>query len=136
MKKVFILTALISLTLFFACNKQEVEVDFVPANQEVTSFPSALTTAKADFSINISRDIFEKDILTFTNNSLNAESYHWDFGNGGTSSSEDPTYMYKMHGYYTITLTVTDAHGNIDQVTKDVPVLCIFGGGTHPSTDE
>lgn len=136
MKKVFILTTLISLTLFFACNKQEVEGVFVPANQEVTSFPSAITAAKASFSINTSRDIFEKDVLTFTNTSLNAVSYHWDFGNGGTSTKESPVYMYKMHGYYTITLTVTDVHGNTDEITQDAPVLCIFGGGTHPTNDD
>jgi len=134
MKNLFVLFVLVSLTFFFSCGNQEITNDFVPANQEVTTFPNV--TGKASFTVNTSRDIFEKDILTITNTSVNAVSYHWDFGNGGMSISDNPTYMYKMHGYYTITLTITDALGNTDQVTQDVPVLCVFGGGPHESIDE
>jgi len=131
MKKVFILTTLMSLTLFFACNKQEVQDDFVPVHHEMTSFPSSMTVGKASFTLDTSRDIFEKDILKISNNSINAVAYHWNFGNGITSTSENPEHTYEMHGNYTIKLAVTDIHGNIYQASQVAPVLCLFGGGTH-----
>ncbi|WP_333693661.1 PKD domain-containing protein [Flavobacterium sp.] len=36
-------------------------------------------------------------------------SYHWDFGDGVTSSAENPTHVYTADGYYGIKLTVTNA---------------------------
>ena len=43
--------------------------------------------------------------VEFTNNSENADSYLWDFGeNGNTSTIEEPTYTYADTGMYTVTL--------------------------------
>ena len=52
-------------------------------------------------------------------------SYSWDFGNGG--SREDATGQvasigYKKVGKYLVTLTVTDAAGNSDTLTKQIRV--------------
>ncbi len=48
----------------------------------------------------------------FTNNSTNATSYSWDFGDGsGTSSIENPTYTYAFKGQYNVTLTATSSVG-------------------------
>lgn len=46
-------------------------------------------------------------------------NYHWDFGDGNTQSSTDPsiTYIYASIGEYTITLTVTDDYGDTDSIT-------------------
>ena len=38
-------------------------------------------------------------------------SYHWDFGDGGTSFDEDPDHTYQEPGDYTATVTVTDGAG-------------------------
>ena len=43
--------------------------------------------------------------VIFTNNSLYANSYLWDFGDGNTESTENPIYNYTETGNYTITLT-------------------------------
>ena len=43
--------------------------------------------------------------VEFTNNSDNADSYLWDFGeNGNTSTLEEPIYTYADTGMYTVTL--------------------------------
>ncbi|MBI2967724.1 MAG: choice-of-anchor L domain-containing protein [Bacteroidetes bacterium] len=38
----------------------------------------------------------------------NLTTYFWDFGNGNTSTIEDPSYTYPSAGTYTVTLTMTD----------------------------
>ncbi len=41
----------------------------------------------------------------FTNNSINATSYLWDFGNGQTTTDTEPSFTYPQPGIYTVTLT-------------------------------
>jgi PKD repeat protein len=51
--------------------------------------------------------------VNFTNNtSGNATSYLWDFGNGATSSTANPTYVYTNVGIYTVSLTATNSDGS------------------------
>jgi PKD repeat protein len=45
--------------------------------------------------------------VLFTNNSSNATTYHWDFGDNETSSDNNPTHTYLTPGLYTIQLTAT-----------------------------
>jgi hypothetical protein len=45
--------------------------------------------------------------VEFTNKSVNAISYFWDFGNGQTSTEENPVTYYYQSGQYTAKLTVT-----------------------------
>jgi len=49
--------------------------------------------------------------VTMTNNSLYADSYVWEFGDGGVSYAENPTYTYMESGTFRITLTVTGPGG-------------------------
>ena len=49
-------------------------------------------------------------------------SWHWAFGNGNTSSEQNPIYSYDMIGTYNVTLTVLDDDGNIDMISKEVTV--------------
>lgn len=42
--------------------------------------------------------------VTFANNSRNAESYEWNFGDGATSRDANPTHDYKHSGNYTVVL--------------------------------
>ncbi|MGD0080963.1 MAG: PKD domain-containing protein [Methanoregula sp.] len=44
------------------------------------------------------------------------ESFAWDFGDGGTSTSQNPSYTYTIPGTYTVTLTVKYAEGSIPSV--------------------
>ncbi|MCP4552994.1 MAG: PKD domain-containing protein [Bacteroidetes bacterium] len=49
--------------------------------------------------------------VTFTNYSENSTSYAWDFGDGGTSTDENPVYTYTEAGNYTVLLTSSNAEG-------------------------
>lgn len=62
-------------------------------------------------------------------------SWYWQFGDGGTSYDQNPTYVYNNAGSYTVTLTATNAEGSDDEVktgyiTVDpcVPPTAAFSG--------
>jgi len=54
--------------------------------------------------------------VTFTNQSTGATSYSWNFGDGGTSTAQNPSHTYTAAGSYTVTLTVTNACGSDDEI--------------------
>jgi len=47
-------------------------------------------------------------VVEFSNFSTNATSYTWDFGDGGSSTEENPTYTYTAGGDYDVVLTASD----------------------------
>ncbi len=49
--------------------------------------------------------------IQFTNESVDAYSYEWDFGDGNTSTEENPTHSYKVGGTYKVTLTAYSKNG-------------------------
>ncbi|MGC9084516.1 MAG: PKD domain-containing protein, partial [Anaerolineae bacterium] len=48
-------------------------------------------------------------------------AWHWDFGDGGTSSLQNPTHLYASTGNFVVTLVVTNSEGS-DSVTGTVTV--------------
>lgn len=50
-------------------------------------------------------------------------SYSWNFGDGGTSTSPQPTHKYMQTGTFTASLTVTDNAGDTASVTHQITVI-------------
>ncbi|MBK9319164.1 MAG: PKD domain-containing protein [Bacteroidetes bacterium] len=50
-------------------------------------------------------------IVDFTDASQNAASWSWDFGDGNTSTLQNPSHSYATFGLYNVCLTVTDTCG-------------------------
>lgn len=48
--------------------------------------------------------------------------YHWDFGDGNTSTERNPSYSYKNAGNYSATFTVIDNEGNSSTDTATVSI--------------
>jgi len=78
--------------------------------------PAAEATAAFDFTI-------DGMSVTFTNTSTAADSYSWDFGDGASSTEENPVHTYAANGSYTVKLTATNSAGS-----KDVSKLVTIGG--------
>lgn len=70
-------------------------------------------------------DVVAVGNVAFTNTSTNGATYAWDFGDGSTSTQQNPTHTYAANGTYTVCLTVTSADGCIDVVCNDVIVSSI-----------
>lgn len=83
MKHKIFLLALIA-TIFIGCKTEE---------------PEATPVAKFTYSI-------KDKTVTFTDQSVHAQSYHWDFGDGTESTKQNPTKTYSNSGEYKVILTV------------------------------
>jgi len=58
----------------------------------------------ADFSVNDSIFCNVPATVNFTNTSYYSNSYYWDFGDGNTSTSTNPSHTYSNYGTYTVSL--------------------------------
>lgn len=62
-------------------------------------------------------------IIDFINLSTNGPtSYSWVFGDGNTSTDENPTHDYTKNGFFNVTLIATNADGASDPITFPVGV--------------
>ncbi len=83
------------------------------------SLEGTSTQLKANFTFAVDEKTAGK--VTFTNTSEGATSYAWDFGDGNTSTDENPAHTYAKNDTYTVKLTATNAGGS-DNTTKEVTI--------------
>jgi len=88
---------------------------------------SVTAKAKINFAIDVDT-ICETLRVKFTNESLNANAYAWDFGNGQTSTLSAPTAQFNF-GSYRVVLTAYDTVCDIQDTTS---VVLNFTEGTYP----
>jgi gliding motility-associated-like protein len=75
-----------------------------------------------DFKANLDTG-YAPQIVRFTNLSLGANTYLWDFGNGITTNDVNPSYLYKKTGKYSVTLyAINDRTGCIDSITRIIVI--------------
>jgi PKD repeat protein len=81
------------------------------------------STIYFEFSADKRRGVREGEEITFTVGSISGGfapyAFLWDFGDGQTSTDENPTHSYRDDGYYDVSLAVTDDEGNTETVTRD-----------------
>ena len=61
------------------------------------------------------------DASTVTGSTIT--DWNWNFGDGGSATTEDPVHQYSSEGSYTVTLTVTSGFGCIDDTVVNVDIL-------------
>ncbi len=105
MRNAFKLIAAILLIAFFGCSSDDT--------------PPVIPTV----SFERDRDIVEPgDEVTFTSTNTDADSFLWEFGDGNTSTDENPVHTYSETGSFTITLTVTSTTGDTANSTATIVV--------------
>jgi PKD repeat protein len=65
------------------------------------------------------------EMITFTDLSVtipntSITSWHWDFGDGGTSTDQNPSYSYTTNGSFDVTLKVDNSDGCSDTATMTI----------------
>jgi PKD repeat protein len=68
----------------------------IPGNKPNTSFTSEINGLS----------------VTFTNTTVDGETYLWDFGDGQTSTETNPVHTYATQGIYNVLLTATNTNGS------------------------
>lgn len=80
------------------CNLGVIKIDF-----------ESSITAAASIDLSVAPDtICDTLLLHFANNSVNANRYLWDFGNGSQSNLDEPTARFDRLGTYAVTLVAFD----------------------------
>ncbi|MES2679456.1 MAG: PKD domain-containing protein [Bacteroidota bacterium] len=82
-----------------------------------------LPSAKAIFNVSSSLFYIPAEPLVLTNQSTNASSYIWNFGDGEISTLTNPTHNYTSVGYYNITLIANNNFNCSD--TSSVQITAI-----------
>lgn len=108
---------IIGLTLFQSCTKEPVRPVF-------------------PLSAEIFQSVKDKQVA-FTALTHSAVSWSWDFGDGQTSTEQNPVHVYNEGGYYVATLTATDKDGNtvaseVGLAVALTPYALLTGDHTKP----
>ena len=77
----------------------------------------------AAFDVNNNSQCLSKNSFVFVNNSIDATSYSWNFGDGVTSNFQNLTHIYSNAGTYTVTLVATNGNGCTSTATQTVTVF-------------
>ncbi|MFH1321971.1 MAG: PKD domain-containing protein, partial [Bacteroidota bacterium] len=79
----------------------------------------------------VTPDQCSPNIVEFTDTSSNAVSWFWNFGDGDTSTLQNPVHLYNSSGSYPVYLTTTTAGGCSYTIVQIITVVT-FGFDTDP----
>ena len=94
MKKIIFSTFLLMSFVAISCEDDEATVE--------------APTARFTYTVDENNGL----LVNFTNASLNADSYSWDFGDQETSTDMSPSHTYAADGTYNVSLTATNSGGS------------------------
>lgn len=104
---IYVLSVLIaSFMIFSSCSDDE---------------PVVVEEPVASFQFEVDPDDYQT--VTFSNFSKNYETSSWDFGDGNTSTEENPVHTFSEAGDYQVELTVTSASGTTASKTQTVSIV-------------
>ena len=76
----------------------------------------------ASFSVSPQSFSDENQLVSFSNNSIGAVEYFWDFGDGATSQNIEPAHLYlETEGDILVTLIATSEFGCVDSIQLVIP---------------
>ncbi|MBK7108110.1 MAG: PKD domain-containing protein [Bacteroidetes bacterium] len=90
----------------------------------ITQSIDVLSGPEADFEFD---DVCQNESAEFSNLSTipdgaSISTYSWNFGDGGSSTSENPSHNYDPAGTYTVTLITTANNGCKDTISYDIVI--------------
>ncbi|MDD2200386.1 MAG: PKD domain-containing protein, partial [Bacteroidales bacterium] len=85
-----------------------IEVTTIYEDPFVADFEADITEGCAPLTVQFT-DLSEGEITGYT----------WNFGNGGTSSEENPEYIFESSGTFTIILAITDGENTVTEIKTE-----------------
>ncbi|HET8859829.1 PKD domain-containing protein [Marivirga sp.] len=86
----------------------------------IDDFQIVKSNPTADFITTAGDLVFPGDEVSFEYISTGANSFSWDFGDGNTSSVQNPTHVYEDGGFYDVSLTITSADGTNTVIKEEL----------------
>ena len=124
----FAFVAVCTLLAFATCSLERIDpsVKYDPCLNKVTS---KFTHDKLGVSCD------SPCLVKFTNQSVGAKSYRWDFGDGGTSTDANPSYIFKKTGRWDVKLTAFADNANNCTSVSTQPVIVVSANAPAPIAD-
>jgi len=94
----------------YACGRFPVIVEFGGTDGPTVAFSVSNDTPSTS------------ETLTFSNSSENATDYFWKFGDGTTSTDENPTHVFQEEGTYLVTLSAVNGDGCSVTTSQEIVV--------------
>ncbi len=92
-------------------------------NSQASMFVNIRPVPNAQFTASTYTAYIPNDPISFTNQSTNANSYYWYFGDGGFSNVTNPIHNYPTVGFYTVGLIATNQFGCKDTAEQQITVI-------------
>ncbi len=107
-----------SVAAQIGCNSAIAQIEITGLNQPVAAFSPNINGTSVQFD----------------NNSTFGEQFHWNFGDGTTSTTDAPTHQYPAASVYTVTLIATNVCGS-DTIKLPVNIVLPPVAGWSQSAD-
>lgn len=111
---IYIVALLFTVGMFQSCSDDD--------------FPVPPASTVPEFSYTIDNEELAPATVTFTNNSIvptsvGSVTYYWNFGDGESTTEENPTHLYTEPGAYDVNLVVTTSGSlEINETTKTIVI--------------
>ena len=92
--------------------------DFGACKDSLSKAITVLPKPTADFAAPNTNSCRAPLTVQFTSSSTGAVSYKWLFGDGSSSTAQQPAHTYRQTGQYNVTLVITGQNGCTDSITK------------------
>ncbi len=96
------------VTNTFGCRDSITKKGFIKIQAPKVTVPGLPATGCIPYTINPVANITTPDMVT---------SYLWNFGDGATSTAQNPSHTYTVKGTYTVSLVITTSTGCTDTLT-------------------
>jgi PKD repeat protein len=102
--------------------------------QTKTGYIMIYAPINAAFSASATEGVAGRTVFTFTDQSTGGKgpcSYQWQFGDGNTSTLQNPTHAYASAGNYTVTLRVTESLSTSNTMTRTAYISVYKAGDAN-----